>query len=109
MAVSFCNEVIELVELNCFAFTEQSIKTPYEEFFLVIEKCDVCLLVLLRYLLHLIDIETIREAKEALKMLKVIERNDLKRQQWVKSLDLGIEPPLLYPTVSKMFNIHLRM
>lgn len=107
--VSFCNEVIELVELNCFAFTEQSIKTSYEEFFLVIEKCDVCLLVLLRYLLHLIDIETIREAKEALKMLKVIERNDLKRQQWVKSLDLGIEPPLLYPTVSKMFNIHLRM
>ncbi|CAI4681986.1 BAP_1a_G0040260.mRNA.1.CDS.1 [Saccharomyces cerevisiae] len=104
--VSFCNEVIGLVKSKCFAFTEQCSQASYEEAVLNIEKCDVCLLVLLRYLLHLIGTEAILDAKEQLEMLHAIEKNDSGRRQWAKALNLGNDPPLLYPIVSQMFGVH---
>ncbi|CAI4047812.1 Smc5-Smc6 complex subunit NSE5 SKDI_13G1130 [Saccharomyces kudriavzevii IFO 1802] len=104
--VSFCSEVIDLVRLKCFTFTEQSKRISYEESILITEKCDVCLLVLLRYLLHLVDVETITGTTENLRMLRTIKENDSDRRQWVKLLELKNDPPLLYPTVSKMFDVH---
>ena len=107
--VSFCNEVTSLVRSKCFTFSGQCSRVSYEESSLIIEKCDVCLLVLLRYLLHLIEADTILDVKEQLEMLRMIKENDSRRRRWVEPLELGVNPPLLYPTVSKMFSIHRKV